>query len=68
MKQFKITKKSGHQVMFDEQKLRLSLEKSGASLELINSVIEELYLSAHDGMSTHKVYKKAYSILHKLSH
>ena len=68
MKQFKITKKSGHQVMFDESKLRLSLEGSGASLELINKVIEELYLTAHDGMSTHKVYKKAYSILVKLSH
>ena len=68
MKKFKITKKSGHQVMFDEQKLKLSLEKSGASLELINKVIEELYLYAHDGMSTSKVYRKAYSILVKLSH
>ncbi len=68
MKQFKITKKEGHQVDFDESKLRTSLVNSGASLEIIDKVVEELYLYVHDGMSTHKVYKKAYSILSKLSH
>ncbi len=68
MKEFKVTKKSGHQVLFDESKLRLSLEGSGANLELIDKVIDEFYSIAQDGMSTHKVYKKAYSILSKLSH
>jgi len=68
MKEFKITKKAGHQVVFEESKLRASLESSGASLEQINQVVEELYLYMQDGMSTHKVYKKAYSILSKLSH
>ncbi len=68
MKQFIITKKSGDKVLFDESKLRLSLEASGAEPSMIGKVVEELYLYAHDGMSTHKVYKKAYSILVKLSH
>jgi hypothetical protein len=68
MEQFKITKKSGEQVLFDEDKLRLSLVRSGADIESINKVIEELNLYVRNGMSTHKVYKKAYSILVKLSH
>lgn len=67
MKQFKITKKSGEQVLFEESKLRLSLEGSGADQQIIDKVIEELYSYAKDGMSTHKVYKIAYSILVKLS-
>ena len=68
MEQFKITKKSGEQVLFDENKLRLSLERSGANEEAIKKVLDELYLYVRNGMSTHKVYKKAYSILVKLSH
>lgn len=68
MNSFSITKKSGERVLFDEGKLRLSLEKSGADNNTVNKVLEELYLFVKDGMSTHKVYKKAYSILVKLSH
>lgn len=68
MEQFKITKKSGEQVLFDEKKLRLSLESSGASEEQVMKVLDELYVYVRNGMSTHKVYKKAYSILVKLSH
>ena len=68
MEEFRIRKKSGEQVLFDENKLRSSLERSGANMQTVNKVIEELYLHVHDGMSTHKVYKKAYSILVKLSY
>jgi Holliday junction resolvase-like predicted endonuclease len=68
MSQILITKKSGDQVLFDENKLRLSLEKSGADKETIERVLDELLLYINNGMSTHKVYKKAYSILSKISH
>ena len=68
MKKFIITKKTGEQVDFEENKLRVSLSSSGADDVIIEKVLEELYLYAHDGMSTHKLYKKAYSILVKLSH
>ena len=62
MKKFIITKKTGEQVDFEENKLRVSLSSSGADDVIIEKVLEELYLYAHDGMSTHKLYKKAYSI------
>lgn len=68
MKNFTITKKSGDKVLFDEEKLRMSLKSSGAESNIIDKVVKELYIYVHDGMSTHKVYKKAYSILVKLSH
>ncbi len=67
MCQIYITKKSGEQVPFDENKLRLSLEKSGAEKGTVDRVIDELLLYINNGMSTHKVYKKAYSILSKIS-
>jgi len=67
MNQFLITKKSGEQVPFDENKLRSSLERSGADESTANKVIKELMLYVNNGMSTHKVYKKAYSILSKIS-
>lgn len=62
-----ITKRSGEKVPFDKLKLKRSLERSGASEEdiiiIINMVIDQLV----DGMSTHKVYQMAYSILRKKS-
>lgn len=68
MSQILVTKKSGDQVLFEEDKLRKSLERSGADPDTIARVIDELLLYINNGMSTHKVYKKAYSILSKISH
>lgn len=67
MSQILVTKKSGDQVLFEEDKLRKSLERSGADPDTIARVIDELLLYINNGMSTHKVYKKAYSILSKIS-
>lgn len=67
MNEFLITKKSGEQVPFEESKLRSSLERAGADKATANIVIKELMLYVNNGMSTHKVYKKAYSILSKIS-
>lgn len=65
---FLITKKSGDLVEFDESKLRNSLSRAGANKQCIDRVLLELRNELQNGMSTHKVYKKAYSILSKLSH
>ncbi len=68
MEQIHITKKSGELVPFEKEKLRKSLVKSGADNDTAEKVINELLLYVKNGMSTHKVYKKAYSILSRISH
>jgi len=62
-----VKKKSGDLVAFDVNKLHESLRRVGASNDLIDRVIKETELYIQNGMSTHKIYKKAYSILSKLS-
>ncbi len=62
-----ITKRNGEKVPFNVQKLITSLERSGASSEDIEHVIHEVGRNLVDGMSTHKVYQLAYSILRKKS-
>jgi hypothetical protein len=62
-----ITKKSGEQEYFNEEKLRNSLKHSGADEKSIEEVITQLLKMLHSGMSTRKVYSKAYSILSKMS-
>ncbi len=62
-----ITKNSGDKVRFEESKLRNSLSRAGANERTIQLVINELDLYILEGMTTHKVYKKAYSILSKIS-
>jgi hypothetical protein len=63
-----ITKKSGEKVPFDESKLINSLKRSGASDADVERVLEKLEGQLVDGMSTHKIYQKAYDILKVQSH
>ena len=62
-----ITKSNGDKVPFDVQKLINSLDRTGASETEIEQVIREVGRNLVDGMSTHKVYQLAYSILRKKS-
>jgi len=66
-KELLVKKKSGDLVEFDAAKLRVSLKRVGANNVIIDRVIQETELFIQNGMSTHKIYKKAYSILKKLS-
>ena len=66
-KEILITKKSGDVVKFDVEKLKESLRRVGANSDLIERVVSETELYIQSGMSTHKVYKKAYNILSKIS-
>lgn len=63
-----ITKRNGEKVAFDVQKLINSLDRSGVAEEEIERIINEVGQNLVDGMSTHKVYQMAYSILRKKSY
>jgi len=62
-----VTKKSGELVPFDGEKLRQSLIRSGATEKMADTVLAQLIQVLHQGMSTQKVYRQAYTILSKLS-
>lgn len=64
---FKITKKSGEIIPFDVEKLRRSFVRSGANEKDINEVVAQLYNYVHEGISTRKLFKLAYSLLRKKS-
>lgn len=61
----KIIKASGEVVAFSETKLRVSLERSGASPRLIGEVVNQIYNELVEGMSTHQIYKRAFQFLRK---
>lgn len=63
-----VTKGNGEKAPFDVQKLINSLSRTGASSEIIEKVINQVGQNLVDGISTHKVYQMAYSILRKKSH
>jgi len=63
----KIRKKSGEVVDFDVQKLRNALERSGATEKEVRDVILKVRTEIYNGISTHKIYQIAYSILRKSS-
>jgi len=63
-----ITKRNGEKVPFNVQKLIDSLDRSGASEEEIEKIINEVGNHLVDGMSTRKIYQMAYAILRKKSH
>ncbi len=65
--QIHITKASGQKVSFSEQKLRASLERSGATESQIDSVVGEVDDFLYDGINTKKIYRKAYEVLRKRS-
>ncbi len=68
MNSFLITKKSGEKVPFEERKLINSLKRSGASDTDVQKILEALDGQLVDGMSTHKIYQKAYTLLKTKSH
>lgn len=62
-----ITKRGGYQATFDVNKLKYSLERSGAGEQVITAVVSEITPLLYDGISTHKVYQMAYALLRKKS-
>jgi Restriction endonuclease len=63
----KILKASGDRVDFNADKLKQSLENSGAGINIIASILREVDEILYDGISTKEIYKKAFSLLRKYS-
>jgi hypothetical protein len=63
----KIVKNSGAIVDFDPAKLRSSLNKSGANSVVVDAILFQIEKEIYAGISTKKIYKKAFSLLKKQS-
>ncbi|SFC93933.1 ATP cone domain-containing protein [Flavobacterium phragmitis] len=61
----KVIKHSGHVVPFDIEKLKNSLQKSGASPDLIEKCLNQIQDQIYDGITTKQIYKLAFAILKK---
>jgi hypothetical protein len=60
-----IKKLDGTLEPFDEEKLRLSLDRSGASSETIDRIVKHVLGELREGMTTSHIYKHAFEILKK---
>ncbi len=63
-----VKKSSGERQDFSEEKLIHSLRNSGASEEIIHSIIPEIRKELYEGIPTRTIYKKAYKLLHRRVH
>lgn len=61
-----VTKSSGEQVLFDPDKLRRSLANAGADNKTIEDILIEVNRMIVPGISTRKIYHKAFGLLRKL--
>jgi hypothetical protein len=60
-----VTKMSGETALFDEQKLRQSLTRSGAGEEEIATILRQVKSKLYEGIKTREIYKIAFSLLSK---
>lgn len=63
----KIVKHSGDIVTFDKNKLKSSLEASGAEAYHVQEVLSEVEKQLYEGMSTKKIYRLAFRLLKRKS-
>lgn len=63
----KVTKFSGEVVVFEKEKLKKSLLKSGASEADVFRVLDTIEKELYDGIPTKKIYKMAFQLLKKIS-
>ncbi len=62
-----ITKTDGTKELFEEEKLRNSLRRVGASPEAIDDVVDEVEREMREGMTTSDIYRRAFILLKKHS-
>ncbi|TYA58045.1 restriction endonuclease [Formosa maritima] len=63
--QIEILKSSGEKTKFSLEKLRASLNRSGADKELVNQIIDKVRDELYQGISTKEIYNRAFSLLKK---
>ena len=64
-KEIFITKISGERELFDEHKLRASLQKSGAKPEVCDRIVSLIIKDLYDGMLTKEIYGRAFEMLRR---
>lgn len=64
-KQIYIKKSNDEIELFSFEKLRQSLQSSGASKDVIETIINRIQPDIYDGMSSNTIYKKAFALLKK---
>lgn len=62
---YHVTKSTGELEVFDPEKLRTSLQESGANVFTIDDIMQQIESSIEDGISTSKIYSKAFEILNR---
>lgn len=60
-----VEKYSGEKEVFDPEKLRASLQRSGASPQLTGKVEDALEAYLEDGITTKEIYRRAFQLLRK---
>lgn len=60
-----ITKSSGERVKFSLEKLRISLNRSGAENDVVNRILDTVRDELYQGISTKEIYNRAYALLKK---
>jgi Holliday junction resolvase-like predicted endonuclease len=63
----KVRKNTGDLVDFDWEKFRNALKRSGADIDQVEKVVNQIGPLLHDGISTQRIYQLAYGILKKIS-
>ncbi|MFA6552460.1 MAG: ATP cone domain-containing protein [Candidatus Paceibacterota bacterium] len=66
MKEILIVKNDGTRQVFEPEKLRQSLRRSGAHDETVEKVVEHVSGEIKDGMTTSYIYDEAFHFLHRL--
>lgn len=59
----KVTKANGERAAFQEERLRNSMLKSGASREDVEKIIKAITAELYDGIPTRKIYSRAFELL-----
>jgi len=64
----KVIKASGEEIVFEPEKITRSLERAGASGEVIQKVLSETEKELFDGIHTKEIYRIVFKNLKKMNH
>ncbi|WP_339754393.1 ATP cone domain-containing protein [uncultured Winogradskyella sp.] len=62
---FDIIKSSGEKVKFSLEKLRTSLNRTGAEKQIVDQILDKVRDELYQGISTKEIYNRAFSVLKK---
>ena len=60
-----IKKSNGDTELFSFEKLKNSLQSAGATQSMVDTIVEKISTDLYDGISSNKIYKKAFALLQK---